>query len=90
MENKFFVTEITKTTDSEAYATLITIKDTRDEAESLYCQILASALVNPAIEYALVKIDNVRGNCVLLRVIDHFPIPEPEVPEEPVEEPAEE
>ena len=83
---KFFVTEITKTTDSEAFATLITIKPTRDEAEALYCQILSSALVNPAIEYALVKIDNIRGNCELMRVINHIPEPEPEIPEEPIEE----
>ena len=90
--DKFFVTEITKTTDSEAFATLITIKDVYDEAEALYHQILASALVNPNIEYALVKIDNVQGNCKLLRVIDHRPIPEPEEPVEPipVEEPVEE
>ena len=74
---KYFVTEITKTTDSENYATLITIKDVYDEAEALYHQILASALVNSNVEYALVKVDDVRGKCRLLRAIDRKTISTP-------------
>ena len=87
--DKYFVIEITKTKDSDAYATLITIKDTRDEAEALYCQIVASALINPAVEYAQVSVNDIRGNKAILRVIDRRVAPEPEPPvieEEPIEE----
>ena len=59
--NKWFVTEITKVSDSEAYAKQITEKNTYDEALALYHQILSSAYANPNMVYALVYITNYYG-----------------------------
>ena len=79
---KYFVTQITTTTDSEVYAIATTVKDTEKEAKALYHQILASVYATETIDHAIVKIDNFYGNTIIKEII----IPEPEVPEEPTEE----
>ena len=70
---KYFVTEITKTKDSEAYAKLITEKNSSNDAKMLFHQTLASIYANNKIEYALVYVTNYYGNIVMSESI----IPEP-------------
>lgn len=77
MEEKYFVIQRTKTSDSETYAVAETIKDTEKEARIVYHQILASVYANDKIEYAVVKIDNYYGNAVIMENI----IPQPPEPE---------
>lgn len=75
---KYFVTQITKTNDSEVYAIATTPKDSKTEAKALYHQILASVYATPNIEHAIVKIDNYYGNTEMKEVIINIP-PSPEV-----------
>ena len=70
---KYWVTEITKTSDSDAYAKLVTEKNSLSEAKSLFYQVLSSIYANPNIEYALVYAKDYYGNDVLMDKI----IPEP-------------
>ena len=70
---KYFVTQITKTTDSEVYAIATTVKDTEKEAKALFHQILASVYATANIEHAIVKIDNYYGSTIYMDTI----IPEP-------------
>jgi hypothetical protein len=67
--NQYFVVQITKTSDSEAYATLVTPKATETEARMLYHQTLASVYANDNIEYAQVYVDDFVGNKILLETI---------------------
>ena len=86
---KFFVIQITKTTDSDVYATGITVKENEDagralkDAKMLYHQILSSVYAMQSIDHAIVKIDNIFGNTILMEAI--LPEPEPEPNEEPEE-----
>ena len=84
---KYFVIEITKTKDSDVYASGVTVKEDADpakalrDAKMLYHQTLASVYANANIEHAIVRIDNFYGTPVLLETIIPEPEPEPE-PEE--------
>ena len=77
---QYFVVQITKTKDSTAYATAITVKETENEARMLYHQTMASILATPNIEYAQVYIDDYAGNKVYMETV--LPTPEPPEPEE--------
>ena len=71
---KYFVIQITKASDSQVYATAITVKDAYDEAKMLYYQIMASIYATPSIEHAIVKIDSAYGSTLMMETI---------IPEEP-------
>ena len=66
---KYFVTQITKTNDSEVYAISTTVKDNNNEAKALYHQILASVYANPNIEHAIVQIQNAYGSIIFMETI---------------------
>ena len=66
---EYFVTQITKTNDSEAYAIATTVKDNEKDAKALYHQILASVYATANIEHAIVKIDDFYGNTILMDTI---------------------
>ena len=89
---KFFVIQITKTTDSDVYATGITVKENEDagkalkDAKMLYHQILASVYSTANIDHAIVKVDKMFGNTILMEtILPQPPAPEPEPNEEPEE-----
>ena len=68
--NIYFVIQITKTKDSQAYATAITIKNSYNEAKMLYHQILSSVYASADNMYhSIVKIEDVYGNTQLVDVI---------------------
>ena len=74
--NKYFVTQITKTKDSEVYAIATTVKDSITEARMLYHQTLASVYATENIEHAIVEIQNAYGNTEMKEII--MPVnPEP-------------
>lgn len=66
---KYFVIEISKTINSEVYATLVTVKDTFIEAKMLFHQTMASLYANANLEHAIVKIDNYDGNTIAIESI---------------------
>jgi hypothetical protein len=78
MNEKYFVTQITKEKNSEVYATAITVKDSEKEARSLYHQILASVYANDNIEHAIVQMVNFLGYAVVMDVVVPEEEPEPE------------
>lgn len=71
---KYFVTEITKTSDSEAYAKLITEKDSLTDAKMLYHQTLASIYANVNIEYAMIYVTDYYGNILMTESIIPAPV----------------
>ena len=66
---KYFITQITKTTDVDSYAIATTVKDTLNEAKSLYFQILASVYATANMEHAIVKIENAFGSTMFMDTI---------------------
>ena len=76
----YFVTQITRTNDSDVYAIAVTPKDNLTDAKGLYHQILASVYATANMAHAIVKIDDSYGNCVALETI--LPDFEPEEGEE--------
>lgn len=72
----YFVAQITKTNDSETYATSITPKAVLNEAKSLYHQICASIYATPNIEHAIVELIDFFGVIVYKETII------PDLPEE--------
>lgn len=71
---KYFVTQITKTTDSNEYAILTTVKDTLKEAKMLYHQTLSSVYANDKIEHAIVRIDDFEGHFIHIETILPQPV----------------
>jgi len=61
----YFVTQITKEKGSNAYATLVTPKDTLDGAKALFHQICASVYANENIEHAIIEVQDFYANNVL-------------------------
>lgn len=80
---KYFVTQITKTKDSDIYAIATAVKDDINDAKMLYHQILGGVYaikMDDQMEHAIVMITNAYGNNIELEVI----MPEPVI--ETVEE----
>ena len=65
---KYFVTQITKTNDSNIYAISTTVKDVLDDAKMLYHQILSSVYATKNIEHFIVNIVDKFGNIVIQEV----------------------
>ena len=80
---KYFITQITKTKDSDVYATAVTVLEDPSLflAKSTYYSIQASVFATPNIEHSIVKLDNASGGGILMDTIIP-PAPEPEPEEE--------
>lgn len=79
---KYFITQITKTKDSDVYATAVTVLGDDTSlflAKSTYYSIQASTFATPGIEHAIVKLDNNSGGTIAMDIIiPEQPEPEPE------------
>jgi len=62
----YFVVQITKTSDSDTYATLITPRNDLNDAKMLWHQICASVYATPNITHAIVQITDAGGNNVIV------------------------
>lgn len=81
---KYFITQITKTKDSDVYASAVTVLEDPSLflAKSTYYSIQASVFATPGIEHAIVRLDNSSGGGILMDTIIPAPEPEPEPEEE--------
>jgi len=79
---KYFITQITKTKDSDVYATAVTVLEddtTLFLAKSTYYSIQASVFATPNVEHSIVRLDNASGGTIAMdTIIPEQPEPEPE------------
>ena len=95
MEERYYVVKLlTNTQGQDASSISVFLDDENkkaiDKARVEYHRTLTAFHNADDVLYAVVSIVSIQGNNVITEIVNHIPEPEPEIPEEPTEEPIEE